>query len=77
MKHLQTFFTSIAWWTLLPDKDLLTQQPSGDDSARYISAARSENRDLAVVYMPVGGKLELKKGVLRNGLQAEWFNPRN
>jgi hypothetical protein len=76
MKHLETFFTSIPWWTLRPNSNLLAEQPSGDDPAGHVSGAVSENKDLAVFYLPVGGKLTLKKGAVKEGLRAHWFNPR-
>jgi hypothetical protein len=76
MKYLEEFFTSIAWWTLRPDANLLAEQPGGDDPARHVSASRSENGDLVVMYLPVGGKLRFKEGALNEGLQAEWFDPR-
>jgi Protein of unknown function (DUF4038)/Putative collagen-binding domain of a collagenase len=76
MKYLENFFTSIAWWTLRPDSNLLAEQPDGDDPAAHVSGVRSENGDLAVFYLPVGGRLKLKKGALKEGLRAHWFNPR-
>jgi hypothetical protein len=76
MKHLETFFTSIPWWTLRPNSNLLAEQPSGDDLTGHVSSAVSENKDLAVFYLPVGGKLTLKKGAVKEGLRAHWFNPR-
>ena len=76
MKYLEEFFTSIAWWTLRPDANLLTEQPGGDDPARHVSASRSENGDLMVMYLPMGGELRFKEGTLRKDLQAEWFDPR-
>jgi hypothetical protein len=76
MKHLEKFFTSIAWWTLGPDENLILQRPAGDDPATHVSAARSENGDLAVFYLPVGGKLKLQKHALKGFSSAEWFNPR-
>lgn len=74
-EYLERFLTSIAWWTLRPDTNLITQ-PAGDDPAGHISGARSEKGDLAVLYLPVGGMLKLNKTTLREGLHAEWFNPR-
>jgi hypothetical protein len=76
MKYLEEFFTSIPWWTLRPDANLLADQPGGDDPARHVSGSRSENRDLAVVYLPVGGTVKLREGALKDGLQAKWFDPR-
>src|SRR5262249_15064083 len=76
MKYLEEFFTSISWWTLQPDDNLLVEQPGGDDPAHHVSASRSEKGDLAVIYLPVGAAVRLREGVLNRGLQAEWFNPR-
>ena len=76
MKYLEEFFTSIAWWTLLPDPNLLDEQPAGDDPASHVSASRSATGDLAVIYLPAGGRVKLKEGALKDGLKAEWFDPR-
>ena len=76
MKHLAELFTSLAWWQLRPDDSLLAAQPGGDDPARHVSAARSERGDLGVLYLPVGGEVALKSGILRGRWQAEWFDPR-
>jgi hypothetical protein len=76
MKYLEEFFTSVPWWTLQPDANLLAEQPGGDDPARYVSGSRSENRDLAVVYLPVGGTVKIREGALKDGLKAKWFDPR-
>jgi hypothetical protein len=47
-----------------------------NDPARHVAASRSEDGDLALLYLPVGGTAPLKEGVLRDGLKAEWFDPR-
>jgi Protein of unknown function (DUF4038)/Domain of unknown function (DUF5060)/Putative collagen-binding domain of a collagenase len=77
MQYLDEFFTSIAWWTLRPDANLLAEQPGDDDPARHVSGSRSGSGDLAVMYLPVGGRLTLREGILREGLDAEWFDPRS
>ncbi len=76
MTYLDELFESIAWWRLRPDEGLIATQPAGDDPARHVAASRSEDGDLALLYLPVGGSATLKEGVLRDGLKAEWFNPR-
>jgi hypothetical protein len=76
MKYTAELFTSIAWWTLRPDDSLLVEQPGATDPARYISVSRSEKGDLALIYLPVGGEVNLKAGILAEGLAAEWFDPR-
>ncbi len=77
MKYLEEFFTSVPWWTLRPDDNLLAEQPHGDDPMRHISASRSDKGDLAVIYLPVGAAVRLREGVLGQDLQGEWFNPRS
>ena len=76
MKHLADLFTSIAWWTLRPDDNLVAENPGKDDAAQHVSAARSQDGELAVIYLPVGSKLRLRPGILKEGLKAEWFDPR-
>jgi len=76
MKYLGELFNSIPWWTLRPDDNLLAEQPGGMNPAAHVSASRSERGDLAMVYLPVGGELKLRPGILAEGLTAEWFDPR-
>jgi Protein of unknown function (DUF4038)/Domain of unknown function (DUF5060)/Putative collagen-binding domain of a collagenase len=76
MEYVAQLFESIAWWKLEPDANLLANQPGADDPARYVSASRSDTGDLAVIYLPAGGRITLRDGVLRVGLRAEWFSPR-
>jgi len=76
MKYLAGLFTSIPWWTLRPDDSLLVEQPGKENPARYISASRSEDGNLVVVYLPMGGEVRLRPGELVQGLSGQWFDPR-
>jgi len=76
MKYLGELFNSIPWWTLRPDNHLLAEQPGGNNPAWHVSASRSKRGDLAVVYVPWGGEVKLRRGVLAEGLVTEWFDPR-
>jgi hypothetical protein len=76
MKHMAALFTSLPWWQLRPADDLLTAQPGGDDPARHVSAARTESGDVVLLYLPVGGDVELISGAIHSSLRAEWFDPR-
>ena len=76
MKYLHELFGSIQWWSLRPDDDLLAEQPGGDDPAAHVSASRSDDGRLAVLYLPVGVTLRLSDRVLRGPLRSEWFDPR-
>lgn len=60
-----------------PNGEPSLSSPGGDDAARHISASRSDKGDLAVIYFPVGAEVKIKLGTLKEGLKAEWFNPRN
>jgi hypothetical protein len=76
MKYVAELFTSLPWWRLRPYQELLTGQPGGDDPAKYVAAAWSDDGDLAVVYLPVGGEVKLRMDKLVDGLKVEWFDPR-
>lgn len=77
MRHLATFFTSIEFWRLRPAPNLVMAQSGEDSPRRHAAAARTEAGDLAVVYLPEGGSLELKKDQLPANFAASWFNPRS
>ena len=76
LKHMAELFTSVDWWELRPHQELV-KQSAEVDPANFIAAARSANKDLAVIYFPAGGEAEIKTGELQSNLKAEWFNPRN
>lgn len=46
-------------------------------SGPNVSALRSATGDLAVLYFAHGGQAALNRSTLVDGLQAEWFNPRD
>ena len=75
--HAAELFMSFDWWELRPDQSLLASQPGGDDPARFVAAARTEDGDTAVLYLPVGGEVTLVPESLQDGLSATWFNPRD
>ena len=75
MKYLAELFASVSWWQLRPRPDLVVQ-PSLVEPARYIAAAWSEQGDLALIYLPMGGEVRLRPGMLRGGLDVHWFDPR-
>jgi hypothetical protein len=75
MKHLKDFFMSLEYWKLQPDPQLVAEQPGKEAPERFIAAARSEAGDLAVVYIPDGGKVSLNMGRLKLPVKAEWLDP--
>ena len=76
MKHLRALFDSLPWWQLRPAQDLLASQPGVADPAKFVTAARSEEGNAAVVYLPVGGEISLNSQRAAGLAKAEWFDPR-
>jgi hypothetical protein len=76
MKYLHEFFGSIEWWRLVPAPQLVVDQPGMKDPSKFIAAAKSENGDLAVVYVPEGAAVRIKTDTLKQGGMARWYHPR-
>ncbi|MGC8742640.1 MAG: DUF4038 domain-containing protein [Verrucomicrobiia bacterium] len=77
MRYLYEFFTSIDFYRLRPDPDIIVNQPA--DIRKHISAARSENKDLIVLYAPDNQTIELKLDALtqmQKSPNMTWHNPR-
>jgi hypothetical protein len=75
VQRLASLFTSIEWWRLRPAPELLQVQLGDKEMSRFISAAATDSRDLAVFYLPIGGEISLHS----TGLpcrDAFWFDPR-
>jgi hypothetical protein len=76
MSHLATLFTTLAWWTLKPDEELLPAQPGHANPTKQVSASRSAGGDLAVIYLPRGGPITPALNRLPAVTNFRWFNPR-
>jgi hypothetical protein len=76
MTHVAALLASLPWTRLRPVDDLLSEQPGGGDPARYVASASTEEGDLAILYVPVGGAVSLRPGRLAEGLAAQWCDPR-
>lgn len=79
MAILRRFFEQLPapWWRLRPAPDLLAAQPGDRDPARFIAAARTPGGELAVVYLPVGGDVELRVPQRPTQAAVRWFDPRS
>lgn len=75
MAHLKAIFGSIDWWRLNPCPELLEAQPGHERPAHFISAARADERDLAMIYLPEGGEARLMLDRVRAGLAADCYDP--
>ena len=76
IRHLADLFESIEWWRLIPAPDLLADQPGDHDKGRYVTAAKSPEDDLIIVYIPQDRDIELNLIHSPDDLSAVWFDPR-
>ena len=59
-----------------PDQALIINAPERKEE--YMTALRTADSSYAMIYMPVGRKIEINTAPLKTGkLNAWWFNPKN
>ena len=75
MSHLRNILESIDWWRLNPCPEMLTAQPGIDDPLRFVAAASAPERDLALIYAPEGGPIEIRADLLAESLEVFCFDP--
>lgn len=76
MKHLAEFFESIDFWRLRPAPVAIVNQPGSQAAGRFIAAAKSDKRDLLVVYAPEDRTIEVKLDLMPESPNVTWVNPR-
>jgi len=77
MAVLRRFFDSLPWFRLRPAPELLAEQPGERDPHRFVAAAKTDDNEWSVVYLPEGGSICLNAESLRRPITARWFNPRS
>jgi hypothetical protein len=82
--YIYDCFTSVAFWKLRPDTNLVTAvealsraRKDASTAPPKVMAARSDAGDLALIYLASGAAITLKPDQLRDGLRPIWFNPRD
>jgi hypothetical protein len=73
MTILSQLFAQLRWTELQPAQDLLLTQPGDANHNHFVAAAQTADGQQAIVYMPVGGPVELT----RSFGSARWFDPRS
>jgi len=76
MGRLRRLFSQVPWWVLVPDPELLAEQPGLKNVRLFTAASRSENGKTAVVYRPEEQDLDLNLAHLQKPLEVLWVNPR-
>ena len=75
MMRLADLFTSVSWWELMPDQELILG-PSEPEPSDWVSAVRNSDGSLALVYLPAGGSVTVDTGRLADGVAGQWYDPR-
>ena len=76
MKHLAEFFASLDWWKLRPAPVMVVNNPGAQSPAKFIAGAKSDDKELMVVYVPTERTVEIKLDLMPPSPNVTWFNPR-
>jgi hypothetical protein len=76
IKFFHDFFTTNDFWRLRPTPIFIVNNPGKDNPAKFISAARTDNKDLLIVYVPEDRTVEIKLDALPPSPNVTWLNPR-
>ena len=76
MKSLVDFMNSIDWWHLRPTPMFVVNNPGKDKPERFVAAARTDLKDLMLVYIPEDRTIEIKLNALPPSPNITWVNPR-
>jgi len=76
MKHLVHYFTTLDFWRLRPCSTVVVNQPGAQEPKRFIAAARTDQKDLLVLYVPEDRTVEVKLDMLPPSPNVSWYNPR-
>jgi len=76
MKHLVDFFTSLDFGRLRPTAAFVVNQPGASAPSHYVSAARTDQKDLMIVYIPEERTIEIKLDALPPSPNITWVSPK-
>ncbi len=75
MAHLKNVFASREWHKLMPDMEHTAVTKGYGDGETYAAAARANDGNSAVVYLPTARPITLDMTKFRGKLVAKWFDP--
>jgi hypothetical protein len=76
MAHLADFFDSVDWWKLRPAPVVVVNNPGAQTAAKFIAGAKTDDKELMVVYVPEDRTVEIKLDLMPPSPNVTWFNPR-
>jgi len=77
MKLLGNFVSSLDFWRLHPEPQLIADQPGNTAPKRFIAASGADAKDLSLIYIPEDRTLEILLEALPASPNVSWFNPRS
>jgi hypothetical protein len=77
MKVLANFFGTNSFERLRPTPVFVVNQPGASNPARYVAAARTDKKDVMIVYIPEDRTIEIKLDALPPSPNITWVNPKN
>jgi len=76
MAHVATFFDSVDWWKLRPAPVVVVNNPGIQAPTKFIAGAKSDDKDLMVVYVPEERTVEIKLESMPSSPNVSWINPK-
>jgi len=84
--RLRTLFSTLAWWQLVPDTaselvtagrgtELTTDEAKDVLENDYVTAAKTPDGRLAVIYLPSQRTISVNPSAMAAGTQAAWIDP--
>jgi len=84
--RLRKLFSTLRWWELVPDTgkrlvtggrgtELTTDEPKDVLENDYVTAARTPDGRLAVVYLPARHTISVDRSAMAAGTRAAWVDP--
>jgi hypothetical protein len=77
MKYVYDVFTTNDFWRLRPTSVFIVNNPGRDKPSKYVAAARTDQKDVMLVYVPEDRTIEIKLNALPPSPNIGWVNPRN
>jgi len=75
LSNLRNLLDAIPWWKLRPAPEIVAGSTQQKDCRACLTASMTEDRALAVVYLPKGGTIRAEVSHLKRPLRRRWFNP--
>lgn len=76
MGFVADFFSTNQFQNLRPAPEAIVNNPGNQSPRKYIAAARSEKKDMTIVYVPEERTIEVLMTALPPSPEIRWFNPR-